>query len=122
MWGLANGITAFAIIQMIAYLTAIGTSPSLEKQFRSKTTTVAVLMAIGLCCAIYAIAVIWLGSAERSLIPTTGNDHVLAISKSVTWARVIAIALAAAGGLAVTWLAHSKCAARPEEKGALDQT
>jgi hypothetical protein len=99
---LANGITGFAVIQMIAILVALGTSTDFAAKVSSACAQSIVTFATVIATIIYVAAVIACGVAELALLNSVAN-HLIRTVKATIVARVVAILLITGFGLFAYW-------------------
>ena len=96
---LANVITGFAIVQMIAFLIALGTSQDLAGRIaRSEAGWAYIFSGMLVATVFYIVAVVACTVVEARLLPSAERD-IVRLTKWTTAGRVIAIAAISGFGL-----------------------
>ena len=104
---LANGITGFAVIQMITYLVALGTSREFLNAVRPARAWRMVVVGMLIATALYIGAVVACAAAEMAFRSSgAGGIAGLDIGDLIMWTaagRIFAITAISAFGLFVHW-------------------
>lgn len=100
-WSAANAVTAFAIVQMIAYLFSVGGSDSKIRDDVARGRAI-VVIAILVATGFYGGTVWLLGVWQINLLPQSGIEPLICDLAVINWARLGVVILTGAFGLWIT--------------------
>ena len=100
-WSLANNVSAFAVIQMIAYLMALGASDS---AIRAGVANIGAPIEILIVAATagYCVVVWYFSRCHRILLGTTGPE----LSRMLRWTAIFRLAVIVAAGVGGFCITH----------------
>lgn len=108
LWSLANGITAFAVLQALTFLYSFGNKDIRPELLNSKAQCVIVPVTL-LLAVLYSLAVWWC----RWLAARFDKPHER-VWNAITWGRIVCILFFTLGSLALDiWIAALATAVGP---------